>query len=276
MRFTGLVSLLIGSLLLLNGCAMQISETQPQELKENSSALPVEIQLQRIHSYPEGGSRVIGTSAIQSGDILLTSPFGPTSMGIRLFSASSVSHAAIYLGNDLVVEAVGGSGVQIVTMDEVMDHNSKIIVFRVPDLSAQQALAIREFSESKVGMKYNYNGVALMAPFMLTRQLCNLNPFSSTFSNDCLNAMAQIQLGNDEDAKGKFFCSQFVIEAYNQAGLPITASAPVWVSPVDLLHMREGDVAFLTPNKPLQYVGHLKRGMVETTMTSVKNFLYFD
>lgn len=276
MRFTGLTPFIVSLLLLLNGCVMQISESESQGPEQNSVALPVDIQFQRIHSYPEGGSRAIDTSAIQMGDILLTSPFGPTSMGIRLFSASSVSHAAIYLGNDLVVEAVGGSGVQIVTMDEVMEHNTKIIVFRVPDLSEQQALAIRQFSESKVGVKYNYNGVALMAPFMFTRQLCNLNPFSSTFRNDCLNKIAQIQLGDDEDAKGKFFCSQFVIEAYNQAGLPITASAPVWVSPVDLLHMREGDVAFLTPHKPLQYVGHLKRGMVENTMTSVKNFFSFN
>lgn len=276
MRFTGLIPLIVCSLLLLNGCVMQISESESQRPEEDNAALPVDIQFQRMHSYPEGGSRVIDTSVIQTGDILLTSPFGPTSMGIRLFSASSVSHAAIYLGNDLVAEAVGGSGVQIVTMNEVMEHNTKIIVLRVPGLSEQQALTIRQFSESKVGVKYNYNGVALMAPFMFTRQLCNLNPFSSTFRNDCLNTMAQIQLGDDEDAKGKLFCSQFVIEAYNQAGLPITASAPVWVSPVDLLHMREGDVAFLTPNKPLQYVGHLKRGMVETTMTSIKDFLSFD
>ncbi|AKJ42405.1 YaeF family permuted papain-like enzyme [Pragia fontium] len=271
-----LLPLITGSLLLVSGCTMHISENTPAEQDSDTAALPINIQLQRIHSYPEGGSQIIDASAMQAGDILLSSPIGPTSMGIRLFSGSSVSHAAIYLGNEQVVEAVGGSGVQIISLDKMVDHNSKIIVLRVPQLSEQQALSIRNFSESKVGIKYNYNGVALLAPFMLTRQLCSLNPFSSTFRNSCMNTLAQIQLGSDEDANGKFFCSQFIIEAYNQAGLPITASAPVWVSPVDLLHMREGDIASLTPNKQLLYIGHLKRGVVETAAISVKTILGLD
>lgn len=143
-------------------------------------------------------------------------------------------------------------------------------------MTEEQALLIQSFSEEKLGKHYNYNGVALMAPFMMTRQLCSLNPFSAEFRNDCISMMAKIQLGNDDDAKGNYFCSQFVIEAYNRAGLPITESAPVWISPVDLLHMREGDVAFFTPNVPLQYVGHLKRGMVESTTLAVRQFFQID
>ncbi|AWH87489.1 YaeF family permuted papain-like enzyme [Limnobaculum parvum] len=265
-----LFAIVFSGCFLLSGCTMQISEKEDNPLSA-ANTLPVEIQMQRLHSYPEGGSLVIPATEMAAGDILLTSPYGPTSLGIRLFSASTVSHAAIYLGNDQVVEAVGGSGVQIVSLDKVMDHNSKIIVLRVPELSAEQALAIRHFSESQVGQRYNYNGVALMAPFMMTRQLCSLNPFSEKFRNGCISTLAKLQLGSDEDAKGSFFCSQFVIEAYNQAGLPITTSDPVWVSPVDLLHMRQGDVASLTPNNPLLYIGHLKKGIIESTTASIRN-----
>lgn len=274
-RILRLIVLTTGMLLLLNGCSMQVSGRPAADNNSETSLLPVDVQLQRIHSYPQGGSQVITESSLNAGDIILSSAAGPTSMGIRIFSTSGVSHAAIYLGDNQVAEAVG-SGVQIVTLEQVMQHNSKVIVFRYPGLTPEHALAIRNFSEEKVGVRYNYNGVALMAPFMLTRKVCDLNPFSSTFRNNCLNTLAKVQLGSDDDAKGTFFCSQFVLEAYKQAGYPITESAPVWVSPADLLHMREGDVASLTPIKPLLYVGHLKKGVLETATTSVQDFFNFD
>ena len=65
-----------------------------------------------------------------------------------------------------------------------------------------------------------------------------------------------VQLGASRD--DQFFCSQFVLEAYRQAGLPITAADPRWVSPADLLHMREGDVPSIAATQPLRYIGHLK------------------
>ena len=65
-----------------------------------------------------------------------------------------------------------------------------------------------------------------------------------------------VQLGASRN--DQFFCSQFVLEAYNQAGLPVTTADPRWVSPADLLHMREGDVPSIPSTQPLRYVGHLK------------------
>jgi hypothetical protein len=68
--------------------------------------------------------------------------------------------------------------------------------------------------------------------------------------------VAAIQLGigrNDQ-----FFCSQFVLEAYKTAGLPLTDADPRLISPGDLLHMREGDVPSVKIRQTLQYVGHLK------------------
>ena len=74
--------------------------------------------------------------------------------------------------------------------------------------------------------------------------------------NACLQGIAAIQLGTyDNDG---FFCSQLVLESYKQAGLPITDANPRWISPADILHMREGDVPSLKIHQPLSYVGHLK------------------
>jgi hypothetical protein len=54
-----------------------------------------------------------------------------------------------------------------------------------------------------------------------------------------------------------FFCSQFVLKAYARAGTPRSDAGPRWVSPADLLHMREGDVGTLAAARPRRYVGHL-------------------
>jgi hypothetical protein len=56
----------------------------------------------------------------------------------------------------------------------------------------------------------------------------------------------------------RFFCSQFVLEAYRQSGLPLTDADPRWLSPRDILHMRDGDVPSVRVRQTLVYVGHLK------------------
>ena len=72
----------------------------------------------------------------------------------------------------------------------------------------------------------------------------------------CLRGVASIQLGAVSDKS--FFCSQFLVEAYRRAGAPITDADPRWVSPGDILHMREGDVTSMPAILSLTYIGHLK------------------
>ena len=72
----------------------------------------------------------------------------------------------------------------------------------------------------------------------------------------CVRGVAAIQLGLGSN--DRFFCSQFVLEAYRSAGLPLTDADPRLFSPDDLLHMREGDVSAVKINQALLYVGHLK------------------
>jgi hypothetical protein len=49
-----------------------------------------------------------------------------------------------------------------------------------------------------------------------------------------------------------------VLEAYKRADLPLTSANPRWLSPSDILHMREGDVPSVRSLQALEYVGHLK------------------
>ncbi|MRT56406.1 YaeF family permuted papain-like enzyme [Enterobacteriaceae bacterium RIT693] len=245
--------------LLVSGCSMDIALPSKTTNKITNTP-PSVLKLQRISSAPNETLKEIYQQDLQPGDLLLSSTISLTSVGIRLFSTSAVSHVAIYIGQGEVAEAVG-SGVQIVTLEEVMQHSDKLLALRFPELTMAQAASIREFAHSKSGKGYNYKGIIEMAPFMVTKHLCSLNPFSKEFRQQCIKGLAASQLSTPDGNKANYFCSEFVLAAYEHAGTPLTQASPGWVSPADLLHMREGDVATLAPTMPLSYVGHIKPGI---------------
>lgn len=248
--------------LLLSGCTADISTPFNKDR-------PL-IALQQQSSAPQGTYRDITPSQLKAGDLLFSSSIGATSVGIRLFSIASVSHVAVYIGDGKVAEAVG-SGVQIVPLTDVLTHSDKLFVLRDPALTEVQAHKISEFAQMKQGKRYNFGGIAKMIPFMITRQLCALNPLSSDFRQQCVAGLARAQLGRkkieDED---RYFCSLFVIAAYRYAGQPLTTLDASWISPSDLLHMREGDIASVAPVQALHYVGHLSPGIYFKTRKLVK------
>jgi uncharacterized protein YycO len=236
-----------GAALLLSACASRV------DLPAQEAALRLRVQDSSI--APGNGGELIGAAALQPGDILLTSVATVNSFGIRLGTFSPVSHAVLYLGNDRIAEAVG-AGVRARGIDDIIADEQMVVAFRVPGMSAEHVERIQRWALAQVGTRYNTTGVLLTAPFVLNRRACELPLIPSAVSNFCVSGMAMVQLGASRN--DQFFCSQFVLEAYNQAGLPITAADPRWVSPADLLHMREGDVPSIAAKIALRYVGHLK------------------
>lgn len=233
--------------LLLSACASHI------ELPTKDAGLRVRMQSSAI--APGNGGELIKADALQPGDILLTSVATVNSFGIRLGTFSPVSHAVLYLGDDVVAEAVG-SGVRQRTLDALVDDEQMVVAFRLPGVTAEHVARLRAWSLMQVGTRYNTVGVMLDAPFVLNRRVCELPLIPGPVRNFCVSGFATVQLGASRN--DQFFCSQFVLEAYNQAGLPITMTDARWVSPADLLHMREGDVPSVASSKPLRYIGHLK------------------
>ena len=204
---------------------------------------------------PGNGGQLVSEQQLQPGDIILTADNGINSVGIRLATLSPVSHAALYIGDGQIAEAVG-SGVRLRSVGAVLADEATVVAFRHPKITPAQASAVRAFSELQVGGKYNFFGIMLQAPFTLERRLCELPLVPSLVRDFCIRGIAAVQLGlgrNDQ-----FFCSQFVLEAYRSAGLPLTDADPRLINPGDLLNMREGDVPSIKIHQALQYVGHLK------------------
>lgn len=239
----------------LVGCATHV-DLAPQ------AGQPVLRVQQRLALTPGNGGQQISTDDLRAGDIVISSTHSIVSMGVRLITVAPVSHAALYLGDDQFVEAVG-AGVRLRSTQEYMDGESTIVAFRHPGVGEEHIAALNAFARQHAGKKYNTAGIVLQAPFSIGRQYCELPLIPSLVRDYCIRGLAAIQLGAVKN--DRFFCSQFVLEAYRHAKLPLTTADPRLISPADLLHMREGDVPSVRTEQTLQYVGHLKTSPIASS-----------
>lgn len=233
---------------LLGGCATRfIDETQPEA--------PPRLQVRQPALHPRNGGLVVDAGALRPGDILLSSAAGLSSVGIRLATLSAVSHASLYEGEGQVAEAVP-QGIRRRELPRLLAEEATVVAFRHPALRDEHLDPMRRFVAEHLGRSYSYTGIVLQAPFMLDRKLCELPLTPALVRDICVQGLGAIHLGLGPS--DRFFCSQFVLEAYRRAGLPLTDADPRLLSPADLLHMREGDVPSVRTHSALQYVGHLK------------------
>jgi hypothetical protein len=245
-RFVCMLLLIV----LVPGCATQFGPRH-SESQDGEAVL----QFQNLSAAPAGEHDFVRPEALRPGDILLTSMPGFTGAGIELMTIAPVSHAALYLGNGHVMEAVR-AGVGERSIGEVMAEESIALVLRYPDLTAAQARLILEYARSKSGAGFNFFGVTLQIPSAIGRRACELPLVPAAVRDACIRGMGVFSRLAARERR--LFCSQLVLQASRHAGVQLTESDPRIITPADILHMREGDVSSVRIRKPLRYVGHLK------------------
>ena len=252
--------LLVAALAILQGCATQLEMRSAPKPGEAPHVSPIPLlRFQGASIEPGDDDALVPPVDLRPGDIILTSTATLTSAGIRLMTFAPVSHAAVYVGNGRVVEAVG-SGVQVRSLRRLLEEEGLALALRYPDLTAQQAQSVRSVALEKVGRSFNYVGVAVHVPFSINRRLCELPLLPAVVRDVCLRGLGGMH--HLVTSKRALFCSQLVLQSYRQAGVPITDADPRLISPADILHMREGDVSSFRVNQPLRLVGHLKYQVV--------------
>jgi hypothetical protein len=248
----------LGSLIaLLQGCATLVYVGTPSTSGDPDSASGRHVLQFRKSSLTLDDDRVLARQEdLRSGDIILTSGLGLTAASIQLMTLAPVSHAAVFIGDGQVVEAVS-SGVRIRALQELLAREVAAVALRYPDLSAEQAGKIRAYALSQVGAPFNFLGLVLHVPLSIQRTACELPLAPSGARNVCIRTVGNIQQLSPRSSQ--FFCSQLVLQSFRHAGVPITDADPRIVSPADILHMREGDVPSIRASRQLAYVGLLKR-----------------
>ena len=234
----------------LQGCATQFGARDGQ-----SPIAGAALHFQNPSAEPASAQVFVGAEALRPGDIVLTSMPGFAGAGIELLTFAPVSHAALYVGEGRVVEAVR-AGVGERSIDEVMADESVALVLRYPGLSKAQARRIRAYAQNKTGAGFNFVGVTLQIPSAIGRRACELPLVPGVVRDACIRGLGVFS--HLAASERRMFCSQLVLQAYRHAGVELTEADARIVSPADILHMREGDVSSFTIARPLHYVGHLK------------------
>lgn len=136
----------------------------------------------------------VGLQDLRKGDILLNTTNAFLSNRIKEVTKSNYNHAAIYVGNGKVVEAIGG-GVREITLQKYLGDKDivRVMVLRNGNLSTGQQDAIASFASSKVGARYNIGGLVGAAVDFKPRNFASFD-------------------------RGDYFCSQLVAAAYSSAG----------------------------------------------------------
>jgi hypothetical protein len=235
----------------LQGCATQLRVHQGSDDAEVGGATQG-LQFQSKSIAPLATAE---PSALEPGDILLSAEPTLVSASIRLMTFAPVSHAAVYVGEGRVVDAMRG-GVRVRALDELLEESAVLLVLRYPGLTAEQAAGIATYAMGKAGAGFNFLGITLHVPFSITRRLCELPLVTLAIRDACIRSLGLMHYLSASE--NRLFCSQLVLQAYRSAGVPVTEADSRIISPADILHMREGDVSSVSVAKPLRYVGHLK------------------
>jgi len=239
----------------LQACATRVDLPVERLWDEETTTARPAIRFQQPDSPPAGERIEIDAADLRPGDILLTSMPGFVGASIELLTVSPVSHAAIYVGDGRIAEALRPA-VRTRTLETVMAEESEALVLRHPGLSEAQARRIVRYARDRMGNRFNYVGVTLQIPVALGRRACELPLVPSVLRDACIRGLGALNpLASSQE---RLFCSQLVLEAYRHAGVPLAAADASLVSPADILHMREGDVPSFRIGTPLRYVGHLK------------------
>ncbi len=195
---------------------------------------------------PHTGGRSIPVSALEVGDLLVSTTREVPSRLIRLVTQAPVSHAMLYIGDGQVVEAIE-KAIVLRTVEEAVADSHLVVAFRHPVLTPEQALRVRDYAGQQLGKPFNFVGILRQAGFQLDRRtFCNGK--TGDEYDQCVRWVGRVNLGTATN--DRFFCSELVLKAYESAGIPLTTTPPNYNSP--------GEIPELLQNGTLTYVGHLK------------------
>lgn len=214
--------------------------------------------LAKIPMDPGSGGRSIDATALEVGDIILTLGQGSVSSAIKLATWSEVSHSMLYVGDNQVVEAIHETGqpdrqgVTRRSLAEALSDKKFAIAFRHPafvgmdaDYAARVRDRIVQYANNQLGKKFDFFLISqhgLLSLQLKKKAACAvLEKLDAATGEKCWKLLKSLYLGGSKD---KFICSEFVLSAFSDAGLPLVEN-PNWYSPADV------------GNMDLSYVGHL-------------------
>ena len=170
----------------------------------------------------------VSIPALARGDIIATSSNAVTSQGIRWATNGRCSHAILYLGNGVAIDANPFQETEKNPLRQKLHDSKQAIVFRHRTASQEQLDKAASWAGSQAGKHYDFTGAAQSALQKGARtgwmkwttlgvSIIGADEISATVSEDGHNAT--------------FFCSELIFRAFRVAGIPLLDDPPTWLGP---------------------------------------------
>jgi len=190
---------------------------------------------------PNHGGKSILPSALEVGDIIISTTDKYKSEVIRKLTNSYFSHAMVVYdisksNNPELMESVS-EGARIITYNDMIKESSIAVSFRVPNIKISDKKKIKEWLLTKIGADYDY--WAVIKDFLAIGFYYNGKKYS-----------IDIGYKNEDEDNNKYYCSELVFQLYKEIGINLI-NYDEW----NRLPQRFVEMSYFNS---LDYVGHLK------------------
>ena len=162
---------------------------------------------------------MLSINDLKPADILLSTGSAKASAMIRTGTISRYSHAALYIGNNQIIEAIG-SGVMLQSLNDAMSDDTLMTVYRRLRMSDGQGLQVIRYVKQQVGKRYDYSGAA--GGGVTSGSGIIIGIFLSPI---VVVAGISADLYNRHNPDASFYCSELVAIAFEKAGVPLGSGA---------------------------------------------------
>jgi hypothetical protein len=158
----------------------------------------------------------VGIPDLLPGDVLLYRGTGFVSRGIQFFDGSELSHAAVYMGDGVVGEAIA-TGLERQDIQASVKGCEWVKAYRLKDRPADVSPVLGKANAYlDDGPRYGYEQLLLLAFLCTTRKL-KITPSLHVLIRRVLDAAANILTRMVSQGKEPMICSEFVYRAYDEA-----------------------------------------------------------
>jgi hypothetical protein len=176
----------------------------------------------------------LSVEELEPGDIILRCSSALSSQMTELMIWSRYTHAALYIGNGMIIDSTWQYGVKRRSLVDLLDESNRVGVLRMQGLTSHRAHAVILAAQSKKSAKYNFEGVKMLGVQKLDA-ITNISKRSLGYMIDMLGR-AEYLPPNATD-NGKYACSELIMFAFKAAN--ITLSHANGFTPGDMIRLSQ-------------------------------------
>jgi hypothetical protein len=210
-------------------------DTQPDAVLSATQDDQLESLLKEFGpSDPFSSLPFLSIDELKPGDIILRCSSALSSQMTELMIWSRYTHAALYIGNGMIIDSTWKYGVKTRSLADLLDESNRVGVLRIQGLTSDQADKVVLAAQANESAEYNFEGVKQLG----VQKLDALTDISRQSLGGMIGILGRAEyLPPDATDKGKYGCSELIASAFKTVN--ITMCHANGFTPGDLIRLSQ-------------------------------------